>query len=57
MASSARPTASGFNVSDIGAGKTYRYRIQRDGSLKEKTLFVRPGSDGMTIDNKDNIPT
>ena len=42
-------------VADIGAGKTYRYRIQPDGSLKEKTLFCEMGSDGMTIDSEGNI--
>ena len=42
-------------VADIGASKTYRYRIQPDGSLKEKTLFCELGSDGMTIDSESNI--
>ena len=42
-------------VTDIGAGKTYCYRIQPDGSLKEKTLFCELGSDGMTIDDQGNI--
>ena len=42
-------------VADIGAGKTYRYLIQPDGSLKEKTLFCELGSDGMTIDSEGNI--
>ncbi len=42
-------------VADIGAGKTYRYRIRSDGALREKTLFCELGSDGMTIDNQDNI--
>ena len=42
-------------VADIGGGKTYRYRIQPDGSLTEKTLFCEMGSDGMTIDNEGNI--
>ena len=42
-------------VADIGAGKTYRYRLQPDGSLKEKALFCELGSDGMTIDNEGNI--
>jgi gluconolactonase len=42
-------------VADIGAGKTYRYRIQPDGSLKEKTLYCELGSDGMTIDSEGNI--
>ena len=42
-------------VTDIGAGKTYRYRIQPDGSLKEKSLFCEMGSDGMTIDSEGNV--
>jgi gluconolactonase len=42
-------------VADIGAGKTYRYGIRADGSLKEKTLFCEMGSDGMTIDSEGNI--
>jgi gluconolactonase len=42
-------------VADIGADKTYRYLIQPDGSLTEKTLFCRKGSDGMTIDDQGNI--
>ena len=42
-------------VADIGGGKTYRYRIQPNGALKEKTLFCEMGSDGMTIDSEGNI--
>jgi gluconolactonase len=42
-------------VADIGAGKTYRYRIPPDGSLKEKRLFCELGSDGMTIDDQGNV--
>jgi gluconolactonase len=42
-------------VADIGAGKTYRYKIAADGSLQDKQLFVNQGSDGMTIDNKGDI--
>ena len=42
-------------VADIGAGKTYRYRIQPDGTLKEKKLFCELGSDGMTIDSEGNV--
>jgi gluconolactonase len=42
-------------VADIGANKTYRYRIHADGSLEEKTLFCELGSDGMTIDSQGNI--
>jgi gluconolactonase len=42
-------------IADIGAGKTYRYGIQPDGSLKDKKLFCELGSDGMTIDSQGNI--
>ncbi len=42
-------------VADIGGRKTYRYAIQRDGSLKDKRLFCELGSDGMTIDNEGNL--
>jgi gluconolactonase len=42
-------------VADIGDHKTYRYSIQADGSLKDKSLFCELGSDGMTIDNEGNV--
>lgn len=42
-------------VADIGDNKTYRYTIQQDGSLMDKTLFVNQGSDGMTIDEQGNV--
>ena len=42
-------------VADIGAWKTYRYDINNDGSLTNKTLFAHEGSDGMTIDDLGNI--
>jgi gluconolactonase len=42
-------------VSDIDGGKTYRYKIESDGSLTEKTLFCSLGSDGMTIDDEGNV--
>ncbi|GGG48939.1 gluconolactonase [Croceivirga lutea] len=42
-------------VADIGDKKTYRFTINADGSLSNKTLFTEMGSDGMTIDNKGNI--
>lgn len=42
-------------VADIGAGKTYRYHIQSDGRLTEKTLFCSMGSDGMTLDVDGNL--
>ena len=42
-------------VADIKDKKTYRYDIQPDGSLKNKTLIFAAGSDGMTLDEEGNI--
>jgi len=42
-------------VADIGGQNTYKYDIQPDGSLANKTLFCQLGSDGMTIDSQGNI--
>ena len=42
-------------IADIGANQTFKYTINRDGSLSGKKLFVSQGSDGMTIDSKGNI--
>ena len=42
-------------VADMGVDKTFRYNIQPDGSLKNKTVFINKSSDGMTIDDKGNI--
>ena len=42
-------------VSDIDAGKTYVYDIIGDGKLANKKLFCNLGSDGMTIDNQENL--
>jgi gluconolactonase len=42
-------------VADIGAGKTYSFRVLSDGSLAERKIFTEMGSDGMTIDGKGNI--
>jgi gluconolactonase len=42
-------------VADIGAGMTWRYNIDPDGSLGGKALFCRSGSDGMTIDSEGNL--
>lgn len=49
------PDGQKLYVADIRAGKTYRYEIQPDGTLTNKTLFAPMGSDGMTIDNEGNI--
>ena len=42
-------------IADIGDSKTYRYTINPDGTLSNKTLFAAMGSDGMTIDNHENL--
>jgi len=42
-------------VADAGAGKTYKYKIQPDGTLADRELFASQGSDGMTIDSEGNI--
>ena len=42
-------------MSDIAAGQTWKYDIQPDGSLTNKTFFCPPGSDGMTMDAGGNV--
>ncbi|MCA1595434.1 MAG: SMP-30/gluconolactonase/LRE family protein, partial [Chloroflexi bacterium] len=49
------PDGKTLYVSDIGGGRTYRYRVQPDGSLTGETLFCSMGSDGMTIDSEGNV--
>ena len=49
------PDGKYLYVADIQAGKTYRYKIEPDGSLSAKELFAPQGSDGITLDNKGNL--
>lgn len=42
-------------IADIKGEKTYRYTINNDGSLADKTLFCTMGSDGMTLDGSGNV--
>jgi gluconolactonase len=49
------PDGKHLYVSDIGAGQTWRYDIQSDGSLQNKTFICSLGSDGMTIDADGNL--
>lgn len=49
------PDGKYLYVADIGANKTYRYKITSDGKLADQKLFVPMGSDGMTIDERGNI--
>jgi gluconolactonase len=49
------PNGRTLYVADHGAGKTYSYTINKDGTLSNKQLFVAQGSDGVTIDARGNI--
>lgn len=49
------PDGKTLYVADIGADRTYAYDIQPDGTLSNKRLFCKLGSDGMTIDNEGNV--
>lgn len=42
-------------VADIDDSKVYKYNIEVDGSLHNKTLFCNTNSDGMTLDEKCNL--
>lgn len=42
-------------VADHGAGNTYQYDINQDGSLSNKQLFTEVGADGVTIDSDGNV--
>lgn len=42
-------------VADINDRKTYKYDINKDGTLGNRRLFVAMGSDGMTLDNQGNL--
>ncbi len=42
-------------VADIGDRKTYSFKIAEDGSLVDRKLFCKMGSDGMTIDHEGNL--
>jgi gluconolactonase len=42
-------------VSDINDGKIWKYTIEAEGTLSNKTFFAPEGSDGMTIDQEGNV--
>lgn len=48
------PDGKFLYVADIKADKTYKYKVNPDGTLSEKQLFCSQGSDGMTLDNRGN---
>ena len=47
-----RVDRDGSNIRDQ---RTYRYNIAADGSLLDRTVFCKQGSDGMTIDAAGNV--
>jgi len=49
------PNGRRLFVADHGAGKTFVYRINKDGTLSDKRPFAPQGSDGVTIDRKGNV--
>lgn len=49
------PDGKTLYVADINDGKIWKYDIQADGTLTNKTFFAPKGSDGMTIDNRGNV--
>ena len=49
------PDGKVLYVADIKDNKTYKYQIQKDGSLTGKELFVPQGSDGITLDEMGNL--
>lgn len=42
-------------VADIGGDKIYRFTLNPDGVLSNRTVFAPMGSDGLTIDDEGNI--
>lgn len=49
------PDGKHLFVADIKDNKTYKYDINKDGTLTNRRLFVNLGSDGMTLDNLGNL--
>jgi len=49
------PDGKYLYVADIKDKKTYKYVINKDGTLSDKQLFVDVGSDGLTLDNRGNV--
>ena len=49
------PDGKTLYVADIEDRKIWKYSIQEDGTLADRTFFAPEGSDGMTIDERGNI--
>jgi gluconolactonase len=42
-------------VADMQAGKTWLFKINPDGTLSDRKLFTKMGSDGMELDEQGNL--
>lgn len=42
-------------VADIGAGKIYKYQINKDATLSNRELFASQTADGITLDREGNL--
>lgn len=50
------PDGKYLYVADMGVNKTYRYEINKDGTLSNRIVFLNNiSSDGMTLDEKGNL--
>ncbi|MBN8855060.1 MAG: gluconolactonase [Sphingobacteriales bacterium 50-39] len=49
------PDGKFLYVADIQDGKTYKYHINKDGSLTDRQFFAGMGSDGITLDRRGNL--
>jgi gluconolactonase len=49
------PDGRTLYIADIEANQTYRYHLGPNGQLLDKQLFVKQGSDGMTLDERGNV--
>jgi gluconolactonase len=49
------PDGRTLYVADIGAGRTYAYAVNADGTLAGRRLFCPAGSDGITLDDEGHL--
>ena len=49
------PDGKTLYVADINDRKIWKYTVQPDGTLSDRTFFAPEGSDGMTIDEQGNV--
>ena len=49
------PNGKTLYVTDHGGQMTYKYKINKDGTLTNKKLFVMEGADGMALDESGNL--